>query len=246
MGSNVRAIGVADDPDTQNGIEYASSPWWHVYDVHGQRYGNAPEAIKFWFKKAAKQLAGKHKTKASRSLGKLAHLLGDLANPMHTDSTSRENRVHSSYERAVDKRSGKGDGIYHFFYDGRHPGKPGSKAKHVAAASHRSYRGLVRTYDRKGYSPFVHKITKRQLNRAANAVADLAGTIKAASKSLGNGGGGGDGDGGPNCSPAYPDFCIPPPPPDRDCDDVNGTNFTVKPPDPHGLDSDGDGVGCES
>jgi hypothetical protein len=23
-------------------------------------------------------------------------------------------------------------------------------------------------------------------------------------------------------------------------------NFTVKPPDPHGFDSDGDGVGCES
>jgi hypothetical protein len=163
---------------------------------------------------------------------------------MHTDQTSREEGIHSSYEGAVDNRSGKGDGIYRFFYDGRHPGKPGKKAKHVAAASHRSYRGLVRTYDRNGYSPCVHKITKRQLNRAANAVADVAGAIKAASKSLGNG--------AmvvmvvPNCSPAYPDFCIPPPPPDRDCDEVNGTNFTVKPPDPHGFDSDGDGVGCES
>ena len=80
-------------------------------------------------------------------------------------------------------------------------------------------------------------------------MAEVAAAIKAASKRLGNGGGGsGDGDGGgSNCSPAYPDFCIPPPPPlDRDCDDVNGSNFTVKPPDPHGFDSDGDGVGCES
>ncbi len=27
-----------------------------------------------------------------------------------------------------------------------------------------SYRGLVRTYARNGYSPFVHKLTKRLLN----------------------------------------------------------------------------------
>ena len=240
------ALWATDDPDTRNGIEYASSPWWHVYDVHGERYGNAPEAIRFWFKKAAKQLAGKHRAKASRSLGKLAHLLGDLANPLHTDQTSREDGIHSSYEHAVDTRSGKRDRTYRFHYDGRDSGKPGSKAKHVAATAHRFYKGLVRSYDRNGYSPRVHRITKRQLNRGANAVADVAAAIKAAAKRLGNGGGGGGGDGDSNCSPAYPDFCIPPPPPDRDCDDVNGDNFTVKPPDPHGFDSDGDGVGCES
>jgi hypothetical protein len=38
-----------------------------------------------------------------------------------------------------------------------------------------------------------------------------------------------------NCDLSYPDFCIPPPPPDLDCADVNGRNFTVLPPDPHGL-----------
>ena len=210
-----------------------------------ERYRNAPEAIKFWFKKAAKQLAGKHKTKASRSLGKLAHLLGDLANPMHTDQTSREDGIHSLIRGGRRQPQRQGGRDLSLLLRRPPPGQAGKKAKHVAAASHRSYRGLVRTYDRNGYSPYVHKITKRQLNRGANAVADVAAAIKAASKSLGNGGGG-DGSGGPNCSPAYPDFCIPPPPPDRDCDDVNGANFTVKPPDPHGFDSDGDGVGCES
>ena len=49
-----------------------------------------------------------------------------------------------------------------------------------------------------------------------------------------------------NCDPSYPDFCIPPPPPDLDCDEVNGSNFTVLPPDPHGFDGNSDGVGCES
>ena len=46
--------------------------------------------------------------------------------------------------------------------------------------------------------------------------------------------------------PVLPDFCIPPPPPDLDCADVNGRNFTVLPPDPHGFDREGDGLGCES
>ena len=50
----------------------------------------------------------------------------------------------------------------------------------------------------------------------------------------------------PNCDPAYPDFCIPPPPPDLNCADINGNNFTVLPPDPHGWDGNNDGVGCQS
>jgi hypothetical protein len=48
-----------------------------------------------------------------------------------------------------------------------------------------------------------------------------------------------------NCDPSYPDFCIPPPP-DLDCADINARNFTVLPPDPHGFDREGDGLGCES
>jgi hypothetical protein len=50
----------------------------------------------------------------------------------------------------------------------------------------------------------------------------------------------------PNCDPAYPTVCIPPPPPDLDCGDIPYTNFTVLPPDPHGFDGDHDGVGCEA
>ena len=50
---------------------------------------------------------------------------------------------------------------------------------------------------------------------------------------------------GGNCSAAYPDFCIPPPPPDLDCADAGGRGFTVLPPDPHRFDADRDGIGCE-
>jgi micrococcal nuclease len=56
--------------------------------------------------------------------------------------------------------------------------------------------------------------------------------------------GGGDDDRG--CDLSYPEDCIPSPPPDLDCGD-NGVpnNVKVLPPDPHRLDGNKDGVGCE-
>ena len=49
-----------------------------------------------------------------------------------------------------------------------------------------------------------------------------------------------------SCDSSYPDFCIPPPPPDLDCKDIPQKNFTVLQPDPHHFDGDKDGIGCES
>jgi len=50
----------------------------------------------------------------------------------------------------------------------------------------------------------------------------------------------------PACHYSYPTVCIPPPPPDLDCDEIPYRRFTVLPPDPHDFDRDNDGVGCES
>ncbi len=55
-----------------------------------------------------------------------------------------------------------------------------------------------------------------------------------------------------NCDPSYPDVCIPIGAADYDCagGGGNGPNYIsgtirVLPPDPHKLDRDGDGFGCE-
>ncbi len=50
---------------------------------------------------------------------------------------------------------------------------------------------------------------------------------------------------GEDCDPSYPDFCIPPPPPELNCQGVEGRDFTVRGDDPHRFDRDDDGVGCE-
>src|SRR5215217_2262445 len=46
------------------------------------------------------------------------------------------------------------------------------------------------------------------------------------------------------CDPSYPGLCIPPPPPDLDCDNISARNFRVLQPDPHRFDDDNDGIGC--
>ncbi len=47
------------------------------------------------------------------------------------------------------------------------------------------------------------------------------------------------------CDPAYPDVCVPSPPPDLQCSDVPFTRFRVLPPDPHSFDGNHDGIACE-
>lgn len=50
----------------------------------------------------------------------------------------------------------------------------------------------------------------------------------------------------PDCDTSYPDVCIPPYPPDLDCGQIAERRFSVRRPDPHGFDSNNDGIGCES
>ena len=52
--------------------------------------------------------------------------------------------------------------------------------------------------------------------------------------------------GSSDCDSSYPDVCIPPYPPDLDCGQIGERRFAVRGPDPHGFDSDRDGIGCES
>ena len=48
------------------------------------------------------------------------------------------------------------------------------------------------------------------------------------------------------CDPSYPDFCVTTFSANLTCTDIPYRNFTVLAPDTFGLDSDGDGFGCEN
>ena len=47
------------------------------------------------------------------------------------------------------------------------------------------------------------------------------------------------------CDPSYPNFCVTTYSANLICSDIPYGNFTVLSPDTFGLDSDGDGFGCE-
>jgi hypothetical protein len=168
------ALRATDDPDTKDGIDHASGTWWHVYDRWGAHYGGADEAAAVWFRRMKHRLAAGRERAASKALGYLAHVVGDVANPMHTDSSKREDGVHSSYESVVDRRIRD----YGFRYDGRDAATAGPGTRSVARRAHRHYFELVREYDADGYNSTVHRITKRQLRRAANAMADLITSLR--------------------------------------------------------------------
>jgi hypothetical protein len=167
------AMRASDDPDTRSGIDHASGTWWHVWDEWGSTYGGAPEAVAVWHRRADRKLAQGKRCPASKALGIMAHMLGDVAQPMHTDQTRAEDAIHSSYESAVDSRCTAASCRYRARNDGWDPVGPYGRTRSLARQSHKSYRALVRSYRRAGYSPKVDSITRRQLNRAANVLADL-------------------------------------------------------------------------
>lgn len=170
------ALRATDDPDTVDGAQYMSAPWWHVYDEWGaSTYGDAPTAVAYWHERARREWNAGVPCKASRSLGIMAHLVADIAQPMHTDGwLDAEDAVHGDYEAGVDQRCTSFTGCrYGFRYDGADQAEPGPRALAVARHAHPAYDDLVKTFYRHGYTRSVDTITRRQLNRAANAVADL-------------------------------------------------------------------------
>lgn len=163
------ALRATDDPDCRDGIDHASGTWWHVYDRWGDEWGGADEAASVWFKRVENRLAKGKRKSASWALGILAHIVGDVANPTHTDSSKKEESMHSAHESAVDRRIDD----FSFTYDGADAAKPGLTVRRLARQAHKKYWKLVNAYRAHGYNGTVNRITKRQLNRATNALADL-------------------------------------------------------------------------
>ena len=167
------ALRATDDPDIEDGIDHASGTWWHVWDEWGSTYGGAPEAVAVWHRRTEQKLARGQRCPASRALGIMAHMLGDVAQPMHTDQIDAEDSIHSSYESAVDSRCTASQCRYRARNDGWDGGDPYGRTRALARQAHNDYRWLVRSYRRSGYTQQVDRITRRQLNRAANVLADL-------------------------------------------------------------------------
>ncbi len=90
----------------------------------------------------------------------------------------------------------------------------------------------------------VNRPEKRELRHRASTCDNTLVKVRRATVVRKTETGGGGGGGSTDCAPGYSP-CVPPPPPDLDCADLDGP-IHVTGSDPHNLDGDGDGWGCET
>jgi hypothetical protein len=169
------ALRATDDPDSVRDIPFASDHRWHNWGRYQGTRGGAPNAVRIWYRRAVNHLEHGRRRKASRSLGIMAHLLADITQPMHTAETKKEQSQHLKYEGKVDARceGSPSDCIYRFRYNGPSRARPRTRTLREARRAKPYYSELIDEVAEHGYNDEIHRITKRQLNRAANAIADL-------------------------------------------------------------------------
>jgi len=173
------ALKHTDDPDTRLHDYYH-----HIYDVWGGRYGDAPDRVAQLFARAVRQLDRGSPRRASITFGLLAHYYADVCNPMHTGQSTLEERIHSSYEDAVDWRTDTVGKNRAWVRAGTVKARRSAAAatRSAAARAHVSYRRLVRQYAAHGYNGRVSAITRQCLRRAAHDLAALLLSVQQATR----------------------------------------------------------------
>ena len=169
------ALPKTDDPDTVFHDFY-----YHVYDVWGSRYGDAPRKVALYYGKAlAARKAGDWRA-ASKWVGIMAHYYADICNPLHTDQSRAEERMHSAYESAAQRYTDAlGEHRSWVTFNGyRARSNVAGFTKDTAATSHKYYAALVKGYNSGGMNATVLSITRKRMNGAVNGLADLIIAIK--------------------------------------------------------------------
>jgi hypothetical protein len=171
------ALPKTDDPDTVFHDSY-----YHVYDVWGSHYGNAPAKVAFYYSQALSYKWSGNVVGASRMIGLLSHYFSDVSNPLHTDQSRAEERMHGSYESAVEWRTDEtGENRAWVRFDGYdRVASASARTRYVAFNAHKSYAALVKSYNAYGFNSTVLSITQKSLNRAVNHLADIIITIQRA------------------------------------------------------------------
>lgn len=112
---------------------------------------------------------------ASRMVGLLSRYYADICNPLHTDQSRAEERMHSRYQSAVNRRSNAvGEHRSWIRFNGHDPVlSAATRTRFTARYVHTRHGSLVRGYNAYGFDSTVLAITKRSLNRAVNGLADI-------------------------------------------------------------------------
>jgi hypothetical protein len=153
---------------------------YHTYDRWGKQSGYANLRVASLYSQAVKLYRAGDRVGASRKVGLLSHYYADICNPLHTDSSGAETRMHSRFERAVDRLMRSPNSYTRWApYDGyTRVSNASSYTKSSAKKAHASYSALVRGYNRKGFRGTPIYYARISLSRAANGIADLVMSVQ--------------------------------------------------------------------
>lgn len=161
---------VSDDPDTvlRDGKN-------HTFDIWGDARTGSPKKIADLFNRAVGELQAGNQRAAGRSIGLMSHYLADINSPLHTDNLAAEKSMFDSYENAVETRTDEPDeASFTVSFDGKNYVKNVRRfSRKSAILAHADYKNLVAGYNLAGFDATVTAITRRNLNRAVNRLADL-------------------------------------------------------------------------
>lgn len=153
----------------------------HSYDRWGKtRYGTAPTKIASVYRSAVAAYRSGDTTAASRYVGILSHYYADVCEPLHTDGAPGGTKTRRLYERGVDSMLTTSTSRPTWAaYDGyQYVTDPSWTGVSAAKTAHKSYALLLKRYAKRRFTSGVTSITRAQLNRAANGVADLIMSIE--------------------------------------------------------------------
>ena len=136
------ALPKTDDPDT-----VFHDTYYHVYDVWGSHYGDAPKKVMEYYGKALAARKAGNWTAASKYAGLMAHYYADICNPLHTDQTRRRRQdalVLRDGGAEVHRRARERTARWVTFDGYKATTDVVAFTKTTATASHKSYAALVK------------------------------------------------------------------------------------------------------
>ena len=168
------AMSATDDPDM-----VLHDTYYHVYDIWGSAYGNSPVKVAENYTNAVNSLRAGDSAAASYYVGLLSHYYSDTCNPLHTDQSTEEESMHSSYESGVDDTTTGTESLPGWIGDDgySHVTNPTALTQNAAAIAHVNYTALVSGY-RSGGLTAVQSITQPRLNQSVNDLADIIKSIQ--------------------------------------------------------------------
>jgi hypothetical protein len=152
----------------------------HHYDRWGKHYGRADTRVRALYAQAVVAYRAGNRSEASRLTGLLSHYYADICNPLHTDDSKAEIKIHSRFEHAVDwlmrRPTGYGSWVHYNGYS--RVTDAGAYTAATAKTTHLAYTSLVDHYVHHGFDRTAVKIAQQSANRASNGIANIIMSIQ--------------------------------------------------------------------